>query len=227
MRQIISIFLTLCLLTSCNYSSDNKNLQKDTTTNIQQAVSKIDSPNFEKTEIICDTVFKSKKYKFTLTSFDTTSNDPDLPNTFFTFERFKNGKYETVFSDTIYCERQGIHFETFSKNNIKSILVQNNEDIRNNWTFNLYLVDTANDKLKKVKGFEEIKNPNYLPKYNLIDNYVISGKAWTSFYKIQMDTVKHFDIVVYDDHTENSSYDKDYKKAINVVLKKTKNNSQH
>jgi hypothetical protein len=214
MRQILLIFFIAFILTNCNGQQDKKQF---TTDNLM----------FEKTEIICDTVFKNKKYKFILTTFNSTSNDPDTPNTFFTFQKLKNGKYETIFKDTIYCERQGIQFSTFTKNNIKSVLVQNNEDIRNNWTYYLYLVDTANDKLKRLKGFEEIKNPNYLTKYNLIDNYVISGKAWTSFYKIQKDTIKHFDIVVYDDHTENSNYDKDYKKAISSILKRTKNNSQH
>ena len=213
MKKLLVFFFAVFLLTNCYSQRDTK--QFTTGNSI-----------FEKTEIICDTVFKNKKYKFILVSFDSTSNDPDKPNTFFTFQRLKNGKYETVFTDTIYCERQGIEFNVFTPNNLKSVLVQNNEDIRNNWTYYLYLVDTTHDKLKKIQGFEEIKNPNYLKKYDLIDNYVISGKAWTSFYKLQKNTIKHFDVVVYDDHTENSSYDKDYKKALNSILKKTKNNSQ-
>jgi len=53
-----------------------------------------------------------------------------------------------------------------------------------------------------IKGFEEIKNPSYIPNHNLIDNYVNSGKNWTSFYKIQGDSIKDFDIVVYDYKTK-------------------------
>jgi hypothetical protein len=86
------------------------------------------------------------------------------------------------------------------------------------------LVDTAHDGLKKIKGFEEIKNPNYLPQYNLIDNYVISGKLWTSFYKIKGDSIKDFDVVVYDDQTDNGDYERDYKKALKLILAKEKNN---
>ena len=86
------------------------------------------------------------------------------------------------------------------------------------------LVDTTQNKLKKIKGFEEIKNPNYLPQYNLIDNYVMSGQIWTSFYKILGDSVKDFDIVIHDDQIDNGHYVREYKKAINSIMIKNKNN---
>ncbi len=106
------------------------------------------------------------------------------------------------------------------------ILIQNISDVRSNWTFNLYLVDTINDKLTKVKGFEEIKNPKFLSKYNLIDNYVMSGRNWTSFYKIENNKIKEYDIVIYDGEDKNGkvTYDNDYKKAIKTILTNEKNN---
>jgi len=90
----------------------------------------------------------------------------------------------------------------------------------------LYIVDIINDRLLKIKGFEEIKNPNYLFKYDLVDNYVNSGKNWTSFYKIQGDTIKNFDIVIYDGQTdfEDEKYIQDHKKAIKTILRNEKTN---
>jgi len=120
---------------------------------------------------------------------------------------------------------QEVKFEDFNKDKVKDILVQNISDVRSNWTYYLYFVDTANDKLKKIKGFEEIKNPNYIREYDLIDNYVMSGRNWTSFYKIQGDSIKDFNIVIYDGENENGrvTYNKDYKKAIATILGKEKN----
>ncbi|MCH5716812.1 hypothetical protein [Niabella hibiscisoli] len=48
----------------------------------------------------------------------------------------------------------------------------------------------------------------------------MSGKIWTSFYKIEGDAIKDFDIVIYDDQTDNGSYDRSYKKAIRAILKR-------
>lgn len=64
-----------------------------------------------------------------------------------------------------------------------------------------------------------IPNPNYLPQYDLIDNQVLSGRNWTSFYKIIGDSIKDFDIVIYDDEKDNSSYKVEYQKAINKILR--------
>jgi len=50
----------------------------------------------------------------------------------------------------------------------------------------------------------------------------MSGTIWTSFYKIKGDRIKDFNIVVYDDQTDNGTYERDYKKAIHKILTKEK-----
>jgi hypothetical protein len=227
-NSTMNLLALVGLLTFINFPNNGQNLRSKADKIITHSFNR-DTTNFEKTEVICDTVFRNKNYKFTLTLFDTVNNFPDQANTIFTFEKLVNGQYKTIFLDTIYCERQEIQFEKFTTNNIKSILVKNNADIRSNWTYYLYRVNTSSDKLKKVKGFEEIKNPNYIAKYDLIDNYVMSGRNWTSFYKIQADTIKHFDIVVYDNQKEldGHTYKNGYGKAIKKITVKKKNNSQH
>jgi hypothetical protein len=119
-----------------------------------------------------------------------------------------------------------VRFSDFNGDNIKDILIQNISDVRSNPTYYLYLVDTTHDKLTKIRGFEEIKNPSYVSKYNLIDNYVLSGQTWTSFYKIQNDTIKDFDIVIYDDNLGNGNYERDYNKAIKKILTAEKKNNR-
>lgn len=217
--------LLILTLTNCNNSSQHfGSVPTDTIKVLENPVTKADKENFEKTEIVCDTVYKNKGYKLTLALFDSTNLDETIPNTLFTLSQLKNGQYLTIYFDSIFNRVQVIDFADYNNDNVKDILVQNFSDVRSNWTYYLYLVDTGQNKLKKIKGFEEIKNPNYLPQYNLIDNSVMSGQIWTSFYKIQGDSIKDFDIVIYDNQTNDGSYERDYKKAIKSILTKGKNN---
>ena len=210
----IKLFLVLLIFTLTNCSNNSQHfvlVQGDSLKNSAKALTPLEKESFEKTEIVCDTVYKNKGYKLTLTHFDTTNEDETIPNTLFTLSKLTNRQYLPIYSDSIFNKNQEIHFADFNNDNVKDILVQNFSDVRSNWTYYLYLVDTAQNKLKKIKGFEEIKNPNYLPQYNLIDNYVMSGQIWTSFYKILGDRVKNFDVVIYDDQTDNGNYDNGYK----------------
>ena len=223
----LRFFLTLTglLFANCNNSGQHSAAIPTGGSKVLKKIAALtDKSNFEETEIICDTVYKSRGYKLTLIRFDTTNSNETIPNTLFTLSKQANGQYLPIYSDSIFNTVQEVHFTDFNNDNIKDILVQNISDVRSNWTYYLYLVDTAHDKLKRIKGFEEIKNPNYLPQYNLIDNYVMSGKNWTSFYKINGDSIKNFEIVIDDDQTENGTYGRDYKKAIKTIMTKERNN---
>lgn len=212
---------------SCNNAGQKKNNLHTDNIVVTDTVSAGSAENkFKTTEINCDTVYRNRNYKITLTPFDTTMWDYDtIPNSVFVFYKELNRQKLQLFSDSIHImfPHQDVKFSDFNGDNINDILIQNISDVRSNPTYYLYLVDTAHDRLTKVKGFEEIKNPNYVAEYNLIDNYVLSGQAWTSFYKIENDTIKDFDIVIYDDHSGNGSYERAYNKAIKEVLTKEKN----
>jgi len=180
-------------------------------------------PETETTEILCDSIYKDKGYKIILTKFDPKNDGEETRfNTVFELYKLKNSQYNLIYSDSIFNTVLELKFADYNYDNIKDILVQNYSDVRSNWTYNLYLLDSKNDKLIKIKGFENIKNPKFLTKYNLIDNYVNSGTNWTSFYEIRKDSVIDYNIVVYDDLTENSTYKKDYLNAIKRILKEKK-----
>lgn len=215
MTKLTILKLTIFAFTmSCNNGQQKEH--KSSTDTVSETKS-------ETTEILCDTVYVNKDYKIALTTFDPTNEDETIPNTLFTFSKLTNGKWLPIFSDSIFSRVQEVRFDDFNNDKVKDILVQNYSDVRSNWTYYLYLVDTTQNKLKKIKGFEEIKNPNYLPQYNLIDNYVNSGQNWTSFYKIMGDTIKDLGTVIYDDQKDDGSYDREYKKAIKTILTKEKN----
>ncbi len=52
-------------------------------------------------------------------------------------------------------------------------------------------------------------------------NMVISGRTWTSFYKIQGDSIKDLDVLIYHrDENGKDIYDKEYKRAIKKLTDK-------
>lgn len=176
----------------------------------------------EVTEFNCDTIYKDKGYSIQLVSkLDTVYDETQYNTKFILYQQTKTGK-KILVSDSIYNRVPEIRFEDFNNDRVKDILVQNVSDVRSNYTYYLYLVDLAHDKLTKIKGFEEIKNPHYLPEYNLVDNYVISGQIWTSFYRIQGNRIKDYHIVIYDNQTEDGSYDRAYEKALKKITQKRK-----
>jgi len=175
------------------------------------------NPQIKIFETNCDSIYKTKDYKIIQQYF------PDGIDTIFKNTIFQLlSSTEIIFQDTIYSSSGEIEFKDFNNDGIKDILAQNTSDVRSNWTYYLYLIDTTNNQIKKVKGFEEIKNPHYLPQYDIIDNYVNSGKEWTSFYKIKNDSIIDYGIVIYDNHTDNGTYEFDYKNAIQTILNKDK-----
>ena len=125
----------------------------------------------------------------------------------------------------MHSQFQNVEFIDFNGDGIKDILVENTSDVRSNLTYNLFIVDFKNQKLRKIEGFEEIKNSNYLEKYDLIDCLVMSGRNWTSFYKIEGNKVKDFGYIVKDGEDENGKdleYDKNYNLTLAKILKSKK-----
>ena len=214
------------VVTSCdNVRQNDQTSQPDIDTTSQNGLTYNSSDNFEIIEIKCGSIFNDKGIIIRLVPVDRKTNkEPEYKFQFLVTKK-QNGLQAEIFRDTIESTVQDVKFADFNNDNVKDILIQNISDVRSNWTYHLYIVDKNVNSIRKIKGFEEIKNPNYLPKYDLIDNMVKSGRNWTSFYKILGDTIKDFNIVIYDGADENGivTYDADYKKAIKKILTNEKN----
>ncbi|MDF2930960.1 MAG: hypothetical protein K0R36_291 [Chryseobacterium sp.] len=209
---------------SCHQHQEARNSipkTKDTLVTINKNVIAKDS--IDEKEIICDSVYPNKNYKIVLRHFSwENSYEENDKNTVFTFSKKLNGKYKELFRDSIESHVGTYEFQDFNGDKIKDILIQNISDVRSNWSYYLYLVDLKNDRLTKIKNFNQIKNPHYLHQYNLIDNEVISGRNWTSFYQIKKDTVFDFGYVIYDGEDDNGNavdFEKEYDKTLSKVLK--------
>ena len=235
MRKIyFSTIVVLFVLLSFTHLSCVKSITETKEEKTQRLVDEVKAPvKYSKSnynpeffdDIACDSLYPNKKYTISLKgNFENV--DDDDHNSEFIFYQIKDGKKIVIFKDSIFIQLTNvIKFEDFNNDNVKDVLIKNISDLRSNWTYNLYLVDLKKDKLKKIKGFNEIKNPHYLPKYNIIDNEVMSGRIWTSFYQIKGDTIKNFRYEIYRGEDENrnpDTYEEDYKHTLNQILKNKK-----
>lgn len=205
-------------VTSCDNGRQNEQtFTPDSDATRQNDLTNNSNDNFE---INCDSIYKEKGVTIRLIPVDRKKNNEAEFKFLFLVIKNQNGQQFEIFRDTIESTVQEVEFTDFNNDNIKDILIQNISDARSNWTYNLYIVDKNVNSARKINGFEEIKNPNYLPQYDLIDNMVMSGRNWTSFYKIVGDTIKDFNIIIYDGEDGNGkdTYDADYKKAIKKIL---------
>jgi len=223
--KLIFILILVATITSCNNSVQHKkSSDPDNSKGNQNSLVNKTYGNPEIIEINCDSIYKDKGISIRLIPVDSNANNEKKYKFIFLVVKQLDRQQTEVFRDTIESTIQEVKFADFNNDSVKDILIQNTSDVRSNWTYSLYLVDKSFERIRKVKGFEEIKNPNYLPEYDLIDNMVMSGRNWTGFYKIAGDTIKDFDIVIYDGEDENGkvTYESNYKKAIQEILSNEK-----
>ena len=221
-RILIYTFFCSVLFINCSNEIKTTKLVEitDTTTNKKSIETLKQETNY--IEVNCDSIYINKNYKIKLFPIDNESNNTENYNYIFVVQKIIRGQEVPIYLDTIESKTREIKFVDYNNDKIKDILIQNISDVRSNLTYYLYIAKLETDTFVKIKNFGEIKNPNYLAKYNLIDNYVMSGQNWKSFYKIKGDSIKDFNIVIYDNETQK--FDNECKKAIETILTKEKNN---
>ena len=129
------------------------------------------------------TVFGDERYKLKLHIFNEKINWDDN-NATLTFTKMENGKTTILFIDSLVCQWPGIEMHDFNNDKVKDILVFHVSSARSNWMHYLYLVDKKNKKLTRVKGFEDICNPEFNQKEKIISSFTLSGQNYYSFYRI-------------------------------------------
>lgn len=213
MRQAFKNTLRLILIAifiySCNHSNDlnEDNFSKEKIEEEFDLMSKI---------IQCDSVYPGKNIRIEYLEHEFENNELTA-----TFAIIKNGK--NLIFDSLSTGIYAVKFSDFNGDGIKDVLAHNSSDARSNWTWYLYIASSDLNSFKRIKGFEEIKNPNYLKKYDLIDCLVMSGNNWTSFYAIDNDTIIDFGDIVNmgfnNEKQEYYNYDKDYITSLKRVMK--------
>lgn len=168
-----------------------------------------------------DSAYKKKGISITLeNSTNEKESSFEDKNCILIIRQKTKNKNTVLLKDTIYSSVQEIDFKDFNNDKINDLLVQNISDVRSNWTYTLYLYNPKTNSFKKVTGFEEIKNPIFNSKYNIIESHVNSGQNWAAFYKIKNNKVFSYNIEIIDDGSDKAA--KEYAKAIKKIIKTDK-----
>jgi hypothetical protein len=153
-------------------------------------------------EKITDTsvvVFNDASYKLTL-HVEGNDDGYDDSNAVLTLVHKVGRKSTVLLRDTLSCQQNNITFGDFNGDGIKDILIFNVWDVRSNETYYLYLVNMQKKKLIRVKGFEEICNPQYQSWDSTIYSYVSAAADYYMTYKIN----KKNRVIVVDGPTEDT-----------------------
>ena len=207
---IYLIFLTSLFLGSCSQENPSSKLAQNHTPNKSEKFDPM-------TRIIeCDSIYPDQEIRVELIehSFEDYELSAILRIT---------KKDQLIIQDSLSTSVFAVEFKDFNGDEIDDILVQSSSDARSNWTWSLYVAEDSLKSFQRIKGFEKIKNPNYLKEHDLVDCLVMSGKNWTCFYQIHDDTIHAFEYIVYmgynSEKEEYYDYNKDYEATLKKVLK--------
>ncbi|WP_330443551.1 XAC2610-related protein [Flavobacterium sp. C4GT6] len=200
------------LLYNCNNKGGTTNYEQEVNSNPTTAITETHEEN---TVIVnCDTL-QLKNSKATLYLFGS-FEDEDSNNTIFMLTQ--NGK--TIIHDSIISNRFKLLYKDFTGDSINDLLIHHYTGTRSNEFYNLYITDTLNNRLKRIKGFEKIPNPRYDNDYNLITCYGLTGTNYVKFYHIENDTILDYGITVEDDLMPENNFEERYRQAVNKIKTK-------
>jgi len=181
----------------------------------------VDTKTKTETEIYTDTtviLFGDTSYELTLHIFDTTNNyDAENNNAVLTFIEQERNQSKILFHDSLFCMYPDIDFKDFNNDKIKDVLIFYYTGARANPTYHLYLSDSKNHKLIRVKGFEKLPNPDLDTTNNIITSIALAGTNYYSFYRID---TKNKLINLEHSFEEDPNDSTQYEKAIQQIQKK-------
>lgn len=185
------ILIILFFLSACNFKNKKKLYEISDINNYI----KIDTINLKKM-ILLEYVF--------LDSINFFQYKDDGYNCIINIKHKWEDKELLIFQDSIYINTTDEIIEDVNKDGIKDIALRYGLCIGSNCRYCLYLI--SENKVIKCKGFEEILNPIYNKKYEIFESYVVNNHSYTTFYKIQKDSVVNLGYIFYGNIEDSLSY---------------------
>jgi hypothetical protein len=181
MERLLLLSLLFISLASCVDKSHSSNVDASAAITID-TIARPQSKTYTDSTV---RVFGDNSYKLALHIFDTANDyDAERNNAVLIFSRLNGNQKEIFFRDSMFCMYPDIDFQDFNNDKVKDVLVFYYTGARANPTYHLYLTDLKNHNLIRVKGFEELPNPDLDTTNNIITSIALSGSNYYSFYRI-------------------------------------------
>ncbi|MBS1732660.1 MAG: hypothetical protein JST02_05135 [Bacteroidetes bacterium] len=129
-------------------------------------------------------VFTNYKLRLEIYNAEKINDYDTATNAKITFSRQRDYRTSVLFSDLVFCKAPILKFQDFNNDGVKDILIFFDYDVRSNKMYHLYLLNPKSKELIRVKDFEDIKNPEFNPKKNIVESHVISGRNYYTYYRI-------------------------------------------
>jgi hypothetical protein len=129
------------------------------------------------------TVFNDNSYRIKLTTGNTNSSAEEN-NVVLSLVKKEGGKQTLLLNDSLFCQRTYIRWKDFNNDSHEDLMLFRASSARSNWTYYLYVTDPINKTFRRIHGFEEIANPEFVKGDNVITSYTLTGKSYYSFYRI-------------------------------------------
>ena len=214
MKKTFILIVLFFALASCVHQSQSS-LLENKLANFDTATTSTLTKTFTDSTV---SLFGNDDYKLTLKIFDSTNNyDAEKKNAVLIFYKQNGNQNEVFFRDSIFCMFPFISFQDFNNDKIEDVLVFYYTGARANPTYHLYLTDPKNHSLIRIKGFEELPNPDLGTKDNIITSIALSGTNYYRFYRIN---ARNKLINLGHDFIENTDDIDQYENAIRRINKK-------
>ncbi len=225
-QLIVNSYLLLTILLTSLISCENKkpsqNVEASNNKNTVTILEK--QPSYHTTDltdedIITDDsamVFGDENYMLFLHTFDNANSNASTKNTTLTLTKKTEKRVDTLFKDSLHCMHPDISFKDFNNDKVKDVLIFYYTGGRANPTYHLYLTDLKKKSLIRIRGFEELPNPELDTRNNIITSVALAGTYFWSFY-----TINHKNKLVELGHEfeANVDYSIKFDKALNTILK--------
>lgn len=213
MERLLLLSLLFISLTSCFNKPYLPHVDTSTAKTSSQGTVSPQSEIYSDTAVL----FDDNSYELTLHVFDTANDsDAERNNAILTFSRLNGNQRKVFFHDSIFCMHPDIDFQDFNNDKVKDVLVFYYTGARANPTYHLYLTDLKNHNLIRVKGFEELPNPNLDTTNNIITSIALSGSNYYTFYRINSENKL---IMLGHDYEDGPNDSTQYERAVRQILK--------
>lgn len=210
MGRVSAIIVFVLLISSCYRS--------------ERSISIVDPSAKDLLPNVKGLIFDDSTFNYELTIFDTAQFDSDSNNAVFKLIQHNGNNEVVLVNDSIYCMRGEIEYQDFNNDKVRDLLVFHYSGARANPTYYLYLMNGTRKTLTRVKGFEEIPNPDLDTSLNIITGIALSSSNRYSFYRIdssgELVNLGHA-------FTEEPDDSLQYDRAIKLILLEGKNSTGH
>lgn len=208
------LYWLLILLVTLSCSCKEKKVANDIGKKNSASAKVQSDPNFYNSiEVFGDSNYTLTTHLFdSLNSFDASRN-----NTSIIFRKMEAGNKKILFQDSVFCMYPQIELQDFNNDKVEDILVFHYTGGRANPTYYLYLKDAKNKMLTRIKGFENLPNPDLDIENNIIVSSALSGTNHYRFFRIDKNNKL---INLGNGYAEKEADSAQYKNAVAAILKK-------